>query len=650
MRYLRALLVAAVVIAGLPFAVARATAPAEIDPFLSAELSKGGEVVAIVNASSYDAAKSAIENVGLDVKMSFERVDAAVTVGHADQIKALASQPGVLFVEGNRPLDTSMETAVQATRVDVAEEEFSARHGGATLDGSGIGVAIVDSGLAGDHPMFADRVVRNFKSLCAFSICDARSDVGPTGDTDSPVGGGHGTHVAGIASGAKVQTSTGMDVRGVATGSSIYSFGSGAVLFILDSATSLNWILANHAAPCADMDAQPATCPPIKVVNNSYTSSAKYNENGLMEKLSDGIVREGVVMVWAAGNSGGDGTNSTTNGAGSSPVPGVLMVANYDDADSGSRDGALDSTSSRGKQGDPTTYPDLSAPGSAITSACKPTLVVCHSHANFDSGDLYYGTISGTSMAAPLVAGAVALLLQAYPELTPGQIEEVFEDTAYKFGDASSYEDDPRNAGTDTTSFDKGHGLLDVAAALRQLDGVTVVDDTGSCAATVLTDEVGDAAVLTGIGPTVGEGAPTPDVDVVSLSAPLADGSVEFTIGVADLDATPHSAGDAVRSFFNVGAQAYILDMRRDLSGATTAVLSVPDPADSTGIQTIVVGRYPATFDATTDLAWAELPSSVLKVAAGDQLTGIRVLWRRSGQAVALPADELSSGCPLVIG
>ena len=650
MRYLRALLVTAVVIAGLPFAVARATAPAEIDPVLAAEIASGGEVVAIVNASSFEAAKSAIENVGLDVKVSFERVAAAVTVGPAEQVKALASQPGVLLLEGNRVLETEMETAVKATRVDLAEAEHAARHNWAVLDGSGIGVAIVDSGLAGDHPMFDGRVVRNFKSVCVFNLCDGRVDVGPTGDSEAVHGGGHGTHVAGIAAGAKVQTSTGMDVRGVATGSSIYSFGSGAVLFILDAAASLNWILANHASPCADMATAPATCPPIKVVNNSYTSSAEYDENGLMEKLSDSIVREGVVMVWAAGNDGGDGTKSTTNGAGSSPVPGVLMVANYDDADSGSRDGALDSTSSRGTDGDPTTYPDVSAPGSAITSACKPTLPVCHSHANFDSGDLYYGTIGGTSMAAPHVAGVVALLLQAYPDLTPGEIEEVLEDTAYKFGEASSYEDDPRNAGSDTTSFDKGHGLLDVAAALRQLDGVTVEEGDLSCAATVITDAEGDAAVLTGVGPTVGEGAPTPDVDIVSAAAPIAGDAVRFTVSVADMDTTPHSAGDAVRSFFNVGSQAYILDMRRDLSGTTSAALSVPDPADATGIQTIVIGRYTPVFDASTDAAWVDLPTAVLGVASGDHLTGIRVLWRRSGQAVALPADELASGCPLVIG
>ena len=84
-----------------------------------------------------------------------------------------------------------------------------------------------------------------------------------------------------------------------------------------------------------------------------------------------------MTVVWAAGNDGGDGSANVTNGPGADPTPGIMSVANYDDAGTGSRDNDLDSSSSRGKDGAPFTYPDISAPGANITSACRPYLPIC---------------------------------------------------------------------------------------------------------------------------------------------------------------------------------------------------------------------------------------------------------------------------------
>ena len=164
-------------------------------------------------------------------------------------------------------------------------------------------------------------------------------------------------------------------------------------------------------------------------------------------------------MVWAAGNDGGDGTENVVNPYSQDPTPGVLSVANYDDGDQGSRDNALNSSSSRGLAGDPATYPDLSAPGTNITAACRVYLPVCST--GFDTTDPDYNTISGTSMAAPHIAGYVALLQQAAvaqsgQRLSPGAIEDLLVDTAYQFG-SRTYEPDPRNPNsTSGTSFDAG--------------------------------------------------------------------------------------------------------------------------------------------------------------------------------------------------
>jgi serine protease AprX len=71
-------------------------------------------------------------------------------------------------------------------------------------------------------------------------------------------------------------------------------------------------------------------------------------------------------------------------------------------------------------------------------------------------------------MAAPHIAGIVAQLYQADPALTPARVEDVLEDTALKFTNGAPYQADPLNPDS-TASFDKGHGLVDVVAAVESL-------------------------------------------------------------------------------------------------------------------------------------------------------------------------------------
>ena len=73
-------------------------------------------------------------------------------------------------------------------------------------------------------------------------------------------------------------------------------------------------------------------------------------------------------------------------------------------------------------------------------------------------------------MASPYVAGVVAQIVGARPATTPARVEDLLEDTAHRFTAGGAYEPDPRNA-TTPTSFDKGHGLVDVLGALSVLVG-----------------------------------------------------------------------------------------------------------------------------------------------------------------------------------
>ena len=91
-----------------------------------------------------------------------------------------------------------------------------------------------------------------------------------------------------------------------------------------------------------------------------------------------------------------------------------------------------------------------------------------------DFADPDYNTISGSSMAGPHISGIVAQLLQVDPTLTPAEIEDVLEETAYKFAAGADYEPDLASRNDDdTTSYDKGHGLVDVVAAIESLLGLS---------------------------------------------------------------------------------------------------------------------------------------------------------------------------------
>jgi serine protease AprX len=141
----------------------------------------------------------------------------------------------------------------------------------------------------------------------------------------------------------------------------------------------MTWVVDHQRNPCksAAAQAEPVDpeCPPIRVTNHSYgplsedEAGSSFDGNSATVRIQRALVTQGVTPVWAGGNDGGDGRVARTNPPGMDPTPGVLMVASYNDGNVGNRDNALSGFSSRGKNGDPTTYPDLSAPGDRITSA-----------------------------------------------------------------------------------------------------------------------------------------------------------------------------------------------------------------------------------------------------------------------------------------
>jgi serine protease AprX len=190
-------------------------------------------------------------------------------------------------------------------------------------------------------------------------------------------------------------------------------------------------------------------------------------------RLQDELANAGVLTVWANGNTGGDGSANHSNPAATDdPTPGVLAIAGYDDGATGTRDGQVAATSSRGRADAPQTWPDISAPGVNIISTCRPYLAICPAIETQSPRDgpgpadvATYFIGSGTSFAAPEVAGVIALLLQVAPGSSAAQIDDVLKATAYKFTSGAPY----RAIGAYSSSFDKGVGLVDAYNAARRL-------------------------------------------------------------------------------------------------------------------------------------------------------------------------------------
>ncbi|MBV9161560.1 MAG: S8 family serine peptidase [Pseudonocardiales bacterium] len=457
--------------------------PSLVGQLLSAT---SGRIPVMVHGATLVDAERAVAATGMQRVTTFRKIGVVVARGTKQQVTAARTQPGVTYLEGDQPIAVHAVPSAVATHSTslVATRGLEARQtlvgaNGAALDGTGVSIAVIDSGIDPTHPAFAGgKVVRSLKSVC---LDESNTDTNclmdvPTGvDTDTLSLGGHGSHVSSIAAGRSVTLSDGSTVSGAAPAAKIVSLSTGAAVVIVSADSSMNWVLEHHAEPCGA--AVPVSqCPPIRVVNNSYgpQGGGEFDPKSATVKLQRQLVKEGVVVVWAAGNDGGDGSKSLTNPPAQDPTGGIISVASYNDQGSGTRSGPVSTFSSRGAKTDPSTWPDISAPGQNIVGACRAYLPICSTGLKPQNGPGIldvgsYNTLSGTSMAAPQIAGIVALLFQADPTAMPVEIEKALKSTALHYSDGAPYQ----QVGGYWTSFDKGTGLVDTVAAAKALGAHT---------------------------------------------------------------------------------------------------------------------------------------------------------------------------------
>jgi subtilisin family serine protease len=355
------------------------------------------------------------------------------------QLTRLAAHPRVKRIHHDRPV----EGEVARTALTIGSRAVVALMG---YTGAGVGVAVIDSGISNWHDDLRINGYGQSQPSALTLLTTSLAATGlalPTnqrvahfkdfvnGRTTAYDDWGHGTHVSGIIAG------NGYDTRGIREG-----IAPGAHL------VSLKALDANGSGSISNV---------IAAIDYAIANKAQYNIRILNLSLSAGVfesyntdpltlsakraVEAGIVVVASAGNRGKAGNGSPQYGAIGAPgnAPWVLTVgASSTNGTPVRRDDTVANYSSRG----PTMFdyaakPDLVAPGTGTVSLSAPNSKMYVEKASLLTGGLLSGlsykpylTLSGTSMAAPVVAGTVALMLHANPSLTPNMVKAILQYTA----------------------------------------------------------------------------------------------------------------------------------------------------------------------------------------------------------------------------
>jgi serine protease AprX len=401
----------------------------------------------------------------------------------ASALRDLANDPDVTYISPDRPLRAT------STTTDFYDQAVNAPYAWSMgLDGSGIGVAVIDSGINVTN----DDLETSSRWSTSQNVVYSKSYDTSSTTTDDLYG--HGTHVAGIIAGNGSNSDCrdcSITFQGIAPGVSLIN------LRVLDKngiATDSEVINAIQAAISLKDRYN------IRVINLSLGRPVyeSYTQDPLCQAVEQAW-QAGIVVVVAAGNEGRN--NSASNqGYGTITAPGndpyVITVGAMKPMGTATRaDDLIASYSSKG----PTLYdhvvkPDIVAPGNKVISLLASTSSTLYtqypgnaiaqsyyeddsyqwSHNNYNNNSTpSYYMLSGTSMATPVVSGTVALMLQQNPQLTPDQVKARLMKTAYKtFPRYSSYTD-PSTHLTYTDQYDIftiGAGYLDIQAALSNND------------------------------------------------------------------------------------------------------------------------------------------------------------------------------------
>jgi serine protease AprX len=464
-RSVTAVIVGALALATLP--VARADTLADKCDHATALAARSGRagwssLIVRVSGEEYPAYERRVVSLGGYVYRHLPLVHCLAARVPIRLVRALANEAFVQRISSDLAVIKNDEFTVASSGADTAFQTWS-------LTGQGVGVAVIDSGVQpcddlSDPAMGQTRVVKGPSFVSS-----------TTGNADPC---GHGTHIAGIVAG-NGSNSTGSNYfrtfNGIARRATIVSVrvlddnGAGTVSNVI---AGVQWAVTNRAAHN------------IRVINLSlgHPAGESYTTDPLCQAV-EAAWNCGMVVVCAAGNNGRLNA-STTEGAANegygtaygsiqSPAndPYVITVGATKSVDGVRANDRIATYSSRGPSRlDFVLKPDIVAPGNRVISLATSNSYLYngfgtsnlvpwmyYKYTNNDGVSNRYFRLSGTSMAAPVVSGAVALMLEATPNLSPDTVKARLMVSADKW----AHPDGAR----DVCTF--GAGYLNIPAALN---------------------------------------------------------------------------------------------------------------------------------------------------------------------------------------
>ena len=418
-----------------------------VDPELALQLTQltddsSVNAVIVYYQPPTDADLADLQRIGLIGGTRYHALPMITMTATRAQIIAISQLRAVRSIYGNRTLNLDSEPEVsRATGVDRATQdaEVTNHNSGLPLSGRSVTVAVLDTGIDGTHGDLAGRVIQNVKLASTQSASVGFNypvNTESLPNTDQAYG--HGTFVAGVIGGNGAQS--GGKYGGVAPDVRFVGLSAGdlTLLYVLEG---FDYLLTRGG----DLG--------VRVVNCSFSANTAFDVNDPVNVATRMLADRGINVVVSAGNTG-PGLHTLNPYA---VAPWVISVGATDTP------GRIARFSSRGDFASALFHPTLVAPGvnivslrgSAIANVTGAEGVAGADAQRLSTSEMpFYTTSSGTSFSAPQVAGAVALMLEANPSLTPAQVRDILQRTATPLPPYYQHE--------------VGAGMLNVHAAVLQ--------------------------------------------------------------------------------------------------------------------------------------------------------------------------------------